>query len=66
MFPKSDIIENRSKASVYEPPKLLFEVWMIFGDKYLWGIKRLPAGLSYRPRQYEPATVRLKPEWPTH
>ena len=34
MFPKSDIIENRSKASVYEPPKLLFEVWMIFGNKY--------------------------------
>ena len=25
---------------VYELPKLLFKFWMIFDNKYLWGIKR--------------------------
>ena len=53
MFPKSDITDNRSKASVCEPPKLLFEVWMIFGNKYLWGIKRPPACLR-RPTERFP------------
>ena len=45
MFPKSDFIENRGKASVYEPPKLLFEV-SFFYNKYLWGIKRPLACLT--------------------
>ena len=47
MFLKSDIIENRSKVSVYEPPKLLFEV-LFFYNKYLWGIKTLEAYATFK------------------
>ena len=32
---------------VYELPKLLFKFWMIFDNKYLWGIYKKASGLSY-------------------
>ena len=31
---------------VYELSKLLFKFWMIFGNKYLWGIKRPEATVA--------------------
>ena len=31
---------------VYELPKLLFKFWMIFDNKYLWGIKRPEATVA--------------------
>ena len=34
---------------VYELPKLLFKFWMIFDNKYLWGIKRPPACRMAKP-----------------